>query len=738
MTNLKEQTKKVVGYSDDDIDSLDPMTHIRLRYGMYMGADPSNHMINELLDNVIDEHMNGFGTMCLIKLDLNTNTLTVQDFGRGIPVGVNSKTKKPSIQMVFHDANTGGKFGQSDAFKNGSAGLNGTGLKGVTALSELVHAESERDGKRVCIEFSCGKIITPYHEIPALGYNGTLVTIRPDSRLLSDHDKYLLDKDKLIQTCKMRAFLNKGFLFDLSIINKENKLEKFNFKYDNGILDYMDEIVKTRIFNMDPIIFEANLQGQKVSGPNNEVKPYTNRYEICFLYDAGSVTENILSFANGIRNDRGTHESGFKFALTNIVNKFISENDLLPKKYKNIKITGEDIRKGLVCIINAKVTDCIFTGQTKNELGNPEVRADIITLMNQFMDEYIQNNKVLFTKICKRIVQFAISSEEAKKAQDKIVKLSLSSAGLSLSNKFVDCVSDDPDTCELFICEGKSASGSLRRGRDGNYQAIYALKGKPINAFGSKHSALISNKETNEIMQILFGTNNKSDIDYDKINYKKIIIIADSDDDGLHITSLMMMLFKEHFEELVKRGYIYVACPPKYRITVRDKDIYFKNDYEFDSYKAEYVSNRYSVKGLNMLDIIQLSEEFRLKFNLLKNKYALPDDILSMVLSEDNLLTVAEHLDEEGIDVTEIRDNEFYAQGLLEYDWLDVELNNELQKEVKSLINIFNTSKFELTDKKENEIYECDIIDGLNLIDKEFKFSRYRFKGLTTNWPLSF
>ena len=287
----------------------------------------------------------------------------------------------------------------------------------------------------------------------------------------------------------------------------------------------------------------------------------------------------------------------------------------------------------------------------------------------------------------------------------------------------------------------KSALGSIRRGRDGKTQAIYALKGKPLNTYGSSNNTLIGNAEFNELMQIIFGTNSIKDINYDNTRFNKIILIADADEDGKHITSLMSMSFKEHFEEMIKRGMLYVACPPKYSIIVdKDKHLFFKNDGEYDAYKAKYISNRFKINnpGLSMLKIISNEEEFKLRFTMLKNRYSLPNELISMILYNDTLIPVAEYLDEQGLDVMEIGDDEFYAQGLFEDEWVDIELTQYMAKDIRKLRNILNTAVLDITDKVANETYECDIIDGLDLLNTAFKFTRTRFKGLTRSWPLSF
>lgn len=713
MSKIKDQVVQstVEGYSDEDIQTLDHIEHMRQRYGMYMGSKPAQHIVNETIDNSIDEVMNGYATIIKVHLDTKLNEVTVEDNGRGIPTGIHPKTKRPTIEMAIGDANTGGKFNGSKSFKT-SAGLNGTGLKASNAICEYLYAEAERDGHRVSIGFAYGRVKEPYKEIKAKGQNGTIIKLRPDRELLAIDNRWKFEPESIIQGCKMRAYLNRGVRIVLTIDDT-----KYDFKCERGMEEFLEESVAKPLYNMKPISYTREFGD--------------NSYEIAVIYDGEKSEENFYAYTNSILNSKGTHETGFKMAFTTIINNFIKDKGLLPKKYAKLNISGEDIRKGIVVVLNCRLSDPLYSSQVKDEISNPEVKTEVMRMTTDFFTEYLAKNEDIFKKICQRIVQFAIATDNIKKEQEKIVKVSASNSGLTFSNKFVDCELSDPNICELFICEGKSASGSIRRGRDGKTQAIYALKGKPLNTYGSANNTLINNAEFNELMKIIFGTNSVRDINYDNVKFKKIIIIADSDDDGKHITALMSMAFKEHFYELIKRGMLYIACPPKYRITVNGKHLFFKNDGEYDAYKAKHIAKRFTINnpGLSVLKIVHNEEEFRLRFTMLKNRYSLPTEVISMILSNDTLLPVAEYLDEQGLDVAEIGDDEFYAQGLFEDEWIDAELTQEMANDIRKLRKIFNTELLDITDKEAKETYECDIIDGIGLLDSEFKFTRYRFKG---------
>lgn len=422
-------------YSDDAIQTLDHIEHMRQRYGMYMGSRPAQHIVNETIDNSIDEVMNGFATWIKVHLDTKLNEVTVEDNGRGIPTGIHPKTKKPTIQMAIGDANTGGKFNGSKSFKT-SAGLNGTGLKASNAICEYLYAESERNGHRVSIGFAYGKVKDPYKEIKAKGQNGTLIKLRPDKELLAIDNRWKFDPELIIQGCKMRAYLNKGIKIILTIDKT-----KYEFECERGMEEFLEESISKPLYNMKPISYSRDFGD--------------NSYEISILYDGEKAEEKFYSYTNSILNDKGTHETGFKTAFTSIINGFIKDKGLLPKKYAKLTINGDDIRKGLVVVLNCRLKDPLYSSQVKNEISNPEVKSEIMKMTTEFFNDYLVQNEDIFKKICQRIIQFAIATDNIKKQQEKIVNVSAANSGLAFSNKFINCEYSDSNVCELFICEGR-------------------------------------------------------------------------------------------------------------------------------------------------------------------------------------------------------------------------------------------------------------------------------------------
>ena len=492
---------------------------IQKRYGMYAGVDPVNHCVKEILDNSIDEYMSGFGDEIDVILNTDKNMVTVIDQGRGIPLDIHPEEKRPTMEVLFSNVHAGSKF-DDDSGEN-VGGLNGVGVKIANALSKLLRVQSERDGKRMYMEFSGGQVTKDLTPIKTKGKRGTTVTFIPDDQYFEDKSLAIFNKDALKETCKMRAYLNKGIRINLTIDK-----EKFSFKYDNGINDLIDDIVPDKLFNMPILGFDKTIELEDGKGKN--------RYEIAMVYDTKTANENFLLYTNGIVNTRGTHLTGFRMALTNIFNKYIQENNLLPKKNKNIQITGDDIRKGIFVIINIKIRNPKYEGQTKEGIGNKEVQSHIMSLMNEYFNEWISSNESMMKKICNRIIQFAIATDNVKKAQEKIVK-STGSSSLSFSQKYIPCTSNEYDKCELFIVEGESARGPLRQERDTKYQAIYSLKGKILNTYGANLQKLLGNKETEELMRIMFGTNDIKVINEKRaalLKFGKIISTADADDDG--------------------------------------------------------------------------------------------------------------------------------------------------------------------------------------------------------------
>lgn len=365
--------------------------------------------------------------------------------------------------------------------------------------------------------------------------------------------------------------------------------------------------------------------------------------------------------------------------------------------------------------------------QTKDELSNKEVSGHIIQIINEKFNEWVLENDPTMKKLCTRIIQFAKAADAIKKNMDKIVKLS-SVGSLTISPKFTDCEIEDPEIAELLIVEGDSAAGSVKRARE-NYQAVYALKGKIKNVYGSRAETIMDSQQISEIVKILFGTNDIKNIDYSKIKFKKIIILADADVDGSHIVSLVVSLFEEHFPELLEKGYVYIGLSPLYRITVKNKYKYFRNDEAFNSFKTDYLKDMYDIhsKTINLKYIVAHTEDFFRELTKLKVNHSVTDDIISLYMRETDKKVITKELKSMGLEVSK---NQII--GLADDTWVQCDIDDDFLNSINELKKIMKDNVVvTIKDKKEDEYYECDIIDLVKLLEDSFKFSRYRFKGLT-------
>ena len=700
----KEQLNSQV-YNDDSINVLQGLEGIRQRFHMYVGSQPIFHCLKEVLDNSIDEVMNGYADLITVNIDTKKNKAIIQDNGRGLPNGHNKKINKNNIEILHCMLHSGAKFDGNKEFKT-SGGQNGVGLKALCALTKYLKVTSERDDNtRRYMEFSKGKATSEAIDEKVTGKTGTRTEFIPDKDLLGE--LAIFNVDQIKETCKLRCYLNKGLKIQLVIDNAQ----PIEYYAEEGLVDYINDLIDKPLYNAESVYMSGEFDG--------------NQYELAFNFE-NSTEENIQGFCNSIILSRGTHETGFKRAMTTFFSNYIKEKGLLSKKDEKLDIKGEDIRKGVRCIINMKIDSPSYQGQTKDELTNKEVVGHIISLLNANLSTWAAENEGLMKKLCTRIIQFARATENIKKQQDKIIKGSTTSL-MTLSDKFIDCVTEDPDKAELFLVEGKSAGGSVKRGRDAETQAIYMLRGKILNTVGSSSKTIMANQEISEMIQILFGVNNFKDIDIEKIKFKKIIILADADDDGLHIASLVTSFFLEHIPEVIKRGYLYIGVAPLYRITLgKDKFKYFKNDREYNSFKVRYLSEKFVIGKckVDMEHIVSNAGRFLELVNIICIKYNLNNELVSTFMRQ-SLEEALSECKELGLEV-----NGNYIQGLYEDIWIDLTADEEFESDIQSLKDIMNGQvTVVFGDIAEQEEYECDILDLVLHLEESFKFTLYRFKG---------
>ncbi|GIP00909.1 DNA topoisomerase (ATP-hydrolyzing) subunit B [Paenibacillus lautus] len=577
-------------YDENQIQVLEGLEAVRKRPGMYIGSTSAkglHHLVWEVVDNSIDEAMAGICDHIEIIVH-EDNSVTVVDNGRGIPVGENAKLKKSTLEVVMTVLHAGGKFG-GGGYKV-SGGLHGVGVSVVNALSSKVVVQVKRDGHIYQQEYHRG---VPQYDIKVIGDSddhGTTVTFLPDSEIFTETTEY--DYNTLLTRIRELAFLNKGIALTLT---DERTGASDYFKYEGGIIEYVKFLnEKKEALHEDPIYVEGSRDNIQV--------------EVSLQYN-DSYTENIYSFANNINtHEGGTHESGFKSALTRIINDYARKTGLIKDNTNNL--SGDDVREGLTAIISVKVPEPQFEGQTKTKLGNSEVRGIVESLFAEKLQEFLQENPSVSRRILEKALQASRAREAARKAREMTRRKSALEVS-ALPGKLADCSSKDASISELYIVEGDSAGGSAKQGRDRHFQAILPLRGKILNVEKARLDRILSNAEIRAIITAL-GTGIAEDFDLSKARYHKIIIMTDADVDGAHIRTLLLTFFYRYMRKLVEAGYIYIAQPPLFKIE-RNKVIrYAGSEKERDQIIKEFGENvkinvqRY--KGLGEMNAGQLWE----------------------------------------------------------------------------------------------------------------------------------
>ena len=590
-----EMTKVEQEYGADEIQVLEGLEAVRKRPGMYIGSTGPrglHHLVYEIVDNSIDEALAGYCTKIDVVIE-DGDIIRVTDNGRGIPVGVNSKTGLPAVTVVFTVLHAGGKFG-GGGYKV-SGGLHGVGASVVNALSEWLEVKV-CDGEDIYFQrYERGKIITPLEKIGKSDVKGTEVRFKADPEVFKETTVY--DYSVLERRLREQAFLNAGVHIELRDERDTENIIKNNFVYEGGIKSFIEFIHKKRsleVIHPDVIYFAAKNDDDTIA------------VEIAMQYNE-SYNENILTFANNIHTtDGGTHEEGFKRALTYVMNDYARKFGKLKDNDKNL--SGEDVREGLTAIVSVKLKEAQFEGQTKAKLGNTEVRTMVDKLMREKLSVYLEENPAVAKAIFEKSLASARAREAARKARESVRRKSaLESA--QLPGKLADCQSRDSSETEIFIVEGDSAGGSAKGGRDRRIQAILPLWGKMLNVEKARIDRVYGNDKLMPVITAL-GTGIGDDFDISKLRYDKVIIMADADVDGSHIRTLLLTFFFRYMRPLVELGHVYIAQPPLYRITKNKEHKYAYSDIERDQILSQIEGKteiqRY--KGLGEMDSEQLWE----------------------------------------------------------------------------------------------------------------------------------
>ena len=626
---MSENTQK---YSADSIQALEGMEHVRMRPSMYIGDVGSrglHHLVYEVVDNSIDEALAGHCSEITVTIN-EDNSVTTEDDGRGIPVGIQKKEGVSALEVVMTKIGAGGKF-DKDSYKV-SGGLHGVGVSCVNALSEALKASVHRDGKIWEQEYEKGVPLYPVKEVGTTDKTGTIVTFKPDTTIFTDIQEY--SYDILASRLRELSYLNKGIT--VKLIDRRNKDSKSG-EFESEVFfskDGLPEFIKFLDGSREPLMKDViAFEGEKNGVP----------VEVAMIYNT-SYAENLHSYVNNINtHEGGTHLSGFRRGLTHTLKKYSEGSGMLDKL--KFEISGDDFREGLTAIISVKVAEPQFEGQTKTKLGNKEVSSCVSQAVSEMLRDYLEEHPDDAKIIVQKVILAAQARHAAQKAREMVQRKSVMSVG-GLPGKLSDCSEQDPAKCEVFLVEGDSAGGTAKQGRDRAFQAILPLRGKILNVEKAMQHKVFENEEIRNIFTALgvtIGTEEDTKaLNIEKLRYHKVVIMCDADIDGSHIATLILTFFFRYMKELIENGHVYIATPPLYLVRKGAKKQYAWNDHDRDEIVNEYGegSKIQRYKGLGEMNATQLwdttmNPEFRTLRKVEIENGVEADRIFSMLMGDE-------------------------------------------------------------------------------------------------------